>query len=109
MAATTRRRESRCLRRSNKVRPRNGPTSDYTMAPMTRGFTIVELLVVITIIVILLALLMPGMDRAIYQAELAVCAAKLDAVSSGTTLYALNHRRAYPYRPCVVNGRRCEE
>ena len=39
------------------------------------AFTLIELLVVITIIVILLAMLAPAPDKAIYLAELAVCAA----------------------------------
>ena len=65
------------------------------------AFTIVELLVVITIIVVLLALLAPAMDRAIYQAELTVCAANKDALASATVQYAMNHRRFYPYRKLV--------
>ena len=70
------------------------------------GFTLVELLVVITIIVILLALLMPAMNQAIYQAELAQCAAKQDALASATVQYTTNHRRFYPYRTIVEgNGR----
>src|SRR5687767_9906543 len=62
------------------------------------GFTLVELLVVIAIIVLLLALLMPAMDKAIYQAELSVCAARLKAVATGSMTYAANSRRAYPHR-----------
>ena len=65
---------------------------------MQRGFTIVELLVVITIIVVLLALLAPALDQAVYQAELAVCGARLDAVASGAQTYAMNFKRAYPLR-----------
>jgi prepilin-type N-terminal cleavage/methylation domain-containing protein len=68
------------------------------------GFTLLELLVVITIIVVLLALLAPAMDRAIYQAELAVCAAGLDATASGMTLYAMDFSRRYPYRKGVDLG-----
>ena len=37
------------------------------------AFTLVELMVVITIIVLLLALMMPALDKAVYQAELASC------------------------------------
>jgi len=65
------------------------------------GFTLVELLVVITIMVVLLALLMPAMEQAIYQAELAVCGAKLKALASGAGGYALDFKRAYPVRPAM--------
>ncbi len=69
-----------------------------------RGFTLVELLVVITIIVILLALLVPAMDKAIYQAELAVCGANLKAIGNGVTTYATDFDRWYPHRPGVLVG-----
>jgi len=65
---------------------------------MTRAFTLVELLVVITIVVVLLALLAPALDKAIYEAELAVCGAKLHANHGGIVGYALSHRRWYPNR-----------
>jgi len=66
---------------------------------MRHGFTLVELLVVITIIVVLLALLAPALDQAIYQAELAVCASNLDVIAGGTVTYAMHHKRLYPDRP----------
>jgi prepilin-type N-terminal cleavage/methylation domain-containing protein len=59
------------------------------------GFTLVELLVVITIIVVLLALLTPALDSAITQAELAACGATI--VTGGIT-YASANRRLYPSR-----------
>ena len=62
------------------------------------AFTIVELLVVITIIVVLLALLMPALDKAIYQAELVRCAAQMKSVAFGATLYTHDHKRHYMYR-----------
>jgi prepilin-type N-terminal cleavage/methylation domain-containing protein len=65
---------------------------------MRRGFTLVELLVVVTIIVLLLALLAPALDRAIYQAELALCSANMDAVVTSLIQYAVNQGRHYPYR-----------
>jgi prepilin-type N-terminal cleavage/methylation domain-containing protein len=67
-----------------------------------RAFTLIELLVVVTIIVALLALLAPAMDRAIYQAELAVCASRLCAVAGNILLYTMDFKRSYPtrdYRP----------
>jgi prepilin-type N-terminal cleavage/methylation domain-containing protein len=62
------------------------------------GFTLVELLVVITLIVVLLALLTPALDRAVYQAELVVCSARLHATAVGATTYAGDSARWYPYR-----------
>ena len=68
------------------------------------GFTLVELLIVITIIVVLLALLAPAMDKAIYQAELAACGANLRAVATGAMVYAMGSKRSYPYRAGVREG-----
>ena len=68
---------------------------------MRYGFTIVELLVVITILVVLLALLAPALDQAIYQAELAVCGSRLKGIANGANVYAMEQRRAYPTRPGV--------
>ena len=62
-----------------------------------QGFTIVELLVVMTIIVVLLAMLAPALDKAIYQAELASCAGKLRVIGAAVTDYANDHRGWYPY------------
>jgi prepilin-type N-terminal cleavage/methylation domain-containing protein len=72
-----------------------------TIRPQQVGFTLVELLVVITIIVVLLALLAPALDQAIQQAELAVCGANAHAAASGATVYAFDARRFYPYRTVV--------
>ena len=61
-------------------------------------FTLIELLVVVTIIVVLLALLAPALETAIYQAELAVCAAQQAGAAGGVTRYAMDNRRWYPDR-----------
>lgn len=70
-----------------------------------RAFTLIELLVVMTIIVVLLALLTPALDRAVYSAELATCAARQDAAASGVITYAMSYKRYYPHRagPDEVN------
>ena len=62
------------------------------------GFTLVELLVVVTIIVILLALLMPAMSKAMYQADLVNCASRLKALTGTTLIYAQANKRFYPDR-----------
>jgi len=69
-----------------------------------KGFSLVELLVVITIIVLLLALLSPALDQAVYQAELATCSARLRALGVAVTGYAIDFQRSYPYRSAVVAG-----
>ena len=63
-----------------------------------KGFTLVELLVVVTIIVILLALLAPAMNKAVYEARLTACAAQLKSVGAAITIYAMENKRAYPDR-----------
>src|SRR5688500_12548189 len=70
------------------------------------AFTLVELLVVITIIVILLALLAPAMDKSIYRAELLRCAANLQGTATGIQTYTIDFKRSYPYRPMCrgLNG-----
>ena len=76
----------------------------HSLRRLTPGFTLVELLVVITIIVVLLALLMPAMDQAVYQAELARCAANLKGTAVSATTYAASHRGYYPHRPGVLQA-----
>lgn len=67
------------------------------------AFTLVELLVVVAIIAVLISLLVPAIDQAMYQAELAMCGGgRLDAIASGVTAYAFDHKRRYPYRPSLV-------
>jgi prepilin-type N-terminal cleavage/methylation domain-containing protein len=62
------------------------------------GFTLVELLVVVTIIVVLLALLLPAMGQAVYQATLTKCSAQMKGIAHGATSYAMNNKRTYMNR-----------
>jgi prepilin-type N-terminal cleavage/methylation domain-containing protein len=57
-----------------------------------RGFTLVELLVVVSIIVVLLALLAPALDTAIYRAG------NLKVMATGVMTYAFQNKRYYPDR-----------
>jgi len=56
-----------------------------------RGFTLVELLIVITIIIVLLAILLPSMGRAIEATHRAVCASNLHQLHAGHLAYASSH------------------
>ena len=74
---------------------------------MRRAFTLVELLVVVTIIVILLSLLAPAMSKAIHQAQMLKCGAgPLRMMSSGVLQYTLDYKRRYPDRDIEQTDRR---
>jgi len=67
------------------------------------AFTLVELLVVVTIIVLLLALLTPALSRAVYEAQLVQCGAQMRLAASGQVLYAMDHKRYWMYRRVIEN------
>jgi len=69
-----------------------------------QAFSLVELLVVITVVVVLLALIAPAMDKAIYQAELAMCGSNLHSISGAALTYAAANGRQYPYRKRLANN-----
>ncbi len=60
------------------------------------GFTLVELLVVISIIAGLLSLLTPAMEKAMESVLRAKCAAQLHAQDAAFKQYAFDHRKKYP-------------
>jgi prepilin-type N-terminal cleavage/methylation domain-containing protein len=62
------------------------------------GFTLVELLVTVAIIVVLLALLATGIYKALYASELAACASTIKGMVTGGTTYAQDNRSSYPSR-----------
>lgn len=66
-------------------------------SPHSKAFTLVELLVVIAVIAVLLAMLLPAMDQAIYRAELVLCSSRLKGIANGMTVYAVDQQRFFPY------------
>ena len=63
-----------------------------------RGFTLVELLVVITIIVILVAMLVPALTRASQEAAKARCLSNLKTIGTAVVMY-VNEFKRYPASP----------
>jgi type II secretory pathway pseudopilin PulG len=60
------------------------------------GFTIVELLTVMSIIIILMSLLMPGMQRTRRYARGVVQRAQFSEIAKGLELYRNDHQETYP-------------
>src|SRR5262249_1681977 len=60
------------------------------------AFTLVELLVVIAIIAVLIAIVLPALTRARYQAQVTTCAARIRDLSQGLLMYASENRGYFP-------------
>lgn len=60
----------------------------------SHAFTLIELLVVVTVIVALLAMLTPALDKAIEQAERAVCAGSLHSWGAALSQYYFDNKRS---------------
>ena len=69
----------------------------------TKGFTLVELLVVIGIIALLIGILMPALTRAREQANTTKCGANLHTIGIALTMYVSQYN-AYPGHASLVSG-----
>jgi len=67
-----------------------------------RAFTLVELLTVIAIIMLLVAILVPALTRAIELARRAICSTRLSAIGKAMALYAGANDSCFPVAPAVI-------
>lgn len=72
------------------------------MKNQRQAFTLVELLVVIGIIALLIAMLLPALNRARQQARSVVCLSQLRQLGVGIQLYAHAWKGVVPWDRCVV-------
>jgi prepilin-type N-terminal cleavage/methylation domain-containing protein/prepilin-type processing-associated H-X9-DG protein len=70
-----------------------------------KGFTLVELLVVISIIALLLAMMVPAMRRAKEQANSIVCKSNFRSYGLAGAMYLQSNDNAFPHPKVCIDGR----
>lgn len=67
-----------------------------------RGFTLIELMIVIAIIAILAAILVPNMVRARSRGQLVACTTNLKNIGTAMELYTVDYKGRYPTSMAIL-------
>ena len=67
------------------------------MFRLRKGFTLIELMIVIAIIAILAAILVPNFIRARAQSQLTSCKSNLKNIGTALEMYFTDHNGQYPH------------
>ena len=67
------------------------------MKSTNKAFTLVELMIVLSIIVILFALLLPGLKKSMHKAKQLKCQSQLKNLYTAVEIYAQEYDGIYPY------------
>jgi len=79
-------------------------TRGQSPAMSAKGFTLVELLVVIGIIALLISILLPSLNRAREQANRVKCASNLSQIGKSIIMYQTENKGSYPRTHYTPNG-----
>lgn len=75
------------------------------MTRRSKGFTLVELLVVIGIIALLISILLPALNRAREQAKMAQCLSNLRQIGQAMAMHAVDHKNRVPLAGYLWDGK----
>jgi len=65
--------------------------------PSSRGFTLIEMLVVIAIIALLMAIISPAVNRALANSHRVACVSNLRSLGQATMIYAAENNQRLPF------------
>ncbi len=71
---------------------------------MKKGFSLLELLIVVAVLALLVSILLPSLSRARQRAKVAVCASQMKQISFAMVTYTTNNRSYFPVNTSLGTG-----